>query len=248
MGSGMYNNVGFRMVAENGMEPYAKLVMDCLFPEPGLCGVETILLDGFLSCDWSRNNGKVDPEELFQLMNTLFGATYVYTEEGQYTTVADYYQREEHIYDPVAMVERYAYSVEDYNDCFGMDWEEFRERLQEENLYEPLTAAMLDAGFELDDDYDCIDELMENYDEDPIGIVDDLDCEPGGEHWELVQQLANLLTECGCVEDGNVDERRETPLTMEAPSQETMDCLIQAVLEKGHTELVALILEKTKKE
>ena len=249
MGSGMYSNVGMKLSQGKDMERYARMVMDCLFPDPGFCGVMTILLEEFRGCDWSRKNGKIDPEELFHLLNTLFGPTYVYTEDGQYTTIADYYQREERIYDPIRMVERYAYQVVDFGGFgeFEVEWEALRQELQEKGLYEPLTRAMLEMGYQLDENFDCIDELSETYEDDPAWIFGEFDCQPGDEHWDLTQQVYEILSKyVSGEESGDVNEQRDTPLELEAVSQETIDTLIQIAIEKGYTELVALILEKTK--
>ena len=143
MGHGEYCNITVSM--KKGMETYVRQVMDCLFPQKAVCGSEDIILSGFEYCEWSQEDGKIDADELFQLMNTLFGSTYVYTEEGAYQTVSDYYMRDEEIYDPVRMEKRYA----GYEKCYGemefdeasfweIDKEELRERLKEEDLYDRL--------------------------------------------------------------------------------------------------------------
>ena len=257
MGHGEYCNITVSM--KKGMETYVRQVMDCLFPKKADCGSEDIILSGFEYCEWSQEGSNIDADELFQLMNTLFGSTYVYAEEGEYHTVSDYYKRDEEIYDPVRMERRYA----GYEKCYGsadfdeasfwdVDKDELRERLKAGNLYDRLNT--LAAENAKDDEYwaecfenadepkDCIDwigYLWDDFGSDLFYECDDL-LDGLGE--ELMVAMGDLL-----VSDGDDSYEGSNPIKMEEVDQEIIDILIQAVVEKGNTELMAMILEKTKK-
>ena len=94
-----------------------------------------------------------------------------------------------------------------------------------------------------DEPKDCIDWIQYLWDDFGSGIFYECDDLLDGLGEELQEILGDFMESTF----GDDIYEGADPIQMEEVDQEIIDTLIQAAIEKGHNELVAMILEKTRK-
>lgn len=118
MGRWDFRNIGISVSAGNLM--YAKQLLECLGVDfEYVHGSEVGEICGAYNPEILGDATKVELEniEIYYILNTLFGESYLFYEKENGTTVSDYYYREEETYDPKT---GYKYTgIKEY--CYGCD-------------------------------------------------------------------------------------------------------------------------------
>ncbi len=240
MGYGEYVCIGFKNIS--GKTRNMNHFLELLFEEPaeewnGSYGADCQeIYDDFLpevyylltedDCDieFAESSDYVveseeDKTELFYLLNELFGKTYVYSENGTFNTVNDYYYREERIYDPCKCKKLYGERDVCYGDesVFGENiWNVAKEYIEHEAREEgivPEWSVETDGTIKPDKDNNEFDEFCEEY--------------------------ASFI-----LYDKYGTKKSETDIEMREPSKEFIDKIVVRAKETNNTELLAILSEK----
>lgn len=251
MGIWSYHNIGVSAKAE--AKAYAEQVLYCLFPaaDQMVCGVEDSLMDEYNpDLKVSAEGAQIKAKELFFLMNALLGSTCVYAEEGDVNTVCGYYRREESIYDPVAMVFKYAEQTKDYGGCVAnwdcwsdsIDHDRLHRRLKQAGIYDRLNEEFSDAIPDLFDD--CTEALI-SWDSTWEDLEESLQDAFGTDLGNTVYQIfLDLINNPSDDSSGSKIYISENNIKAEPVSASWVKTLAEAAAQKGYTELLALIREK----
>lgn len=246
MGIWSYHNIG--VSAKKDVREYAKQVLHCLFPaaHQAVCGVDDSLMEEYNpDLKVSAEGAQIEAKELFFLMNALFGSTCIYEEEGEVNTVCDYYRREESIYDPAAMVFRYADQTKDRGGCGDFDtWcdsidhDQLCRKLKQAGIYDRLTEECSDAIPDFFDD--CAWVLLE-WDSSWEGLEESLQDAFGK---ALGKKTYQILSDLLNGSSGGAIYTSESKIRAESVSASWVKTLTEVAAQKGYTELLALIQEK----
>ena len=157
MGSWNFENIGASTIKE--MKDMVKQTMECFgvdFEEVHC--TETGVIDYTFSPDLVGSNvERIDPHELFLLLNQLFGSTYVYYEAEEGNNTSDYYFREEKIYNPKTMEVRGG--IKDYcygdNEVFGESvYVVLQEEIEKKAMEKNIPISWDDEGYYFGPDWD----------------------------------------------------------------------------------------------